>query len=200
MSVGDPGASWESLGRSWGDLGTTIRRSPISDRFLIDLGQQKGAKRNAFGRPKGAQIDPKTSTKRHQIEDDLEKRQKHFSRPSWSHLRSILGHLDRAWGHLGAILGRLGGAKSLIFLRIFNIFEKSRFYMKKGHLGRSGGHLRASWGDLGASWAELGPIWAAMRAQKGGQKGPKRRQKRDQNDIEILIDFWIDFFRQDRVT
>ena len=28
-----------------------------------------------------------------------------------------------------------------------------------------------------------------MRAQKGGQKGPKRRQKRDQNDIEILIDF-----------
>ena len=23
--------------------------------------------------------------------------------------------------------------------------------------------------------------------------GPKRHQKRDQNDIEILIDFWTDF-------
>ena len=35
----------------------------------------------------------------------------------------------------------------------------------------------------------LGPTWAPERLQKGGQKGPKRRQKRDQNDMEILIDF-----------
>ena len=44
-----------------------------------------------------------------------------------------------------------------------------------------------------AFWCELGVIWAAKRDQKGGQKGPKRHQKRDQNDIKILIDFWIDF-------
>ncbi len=56
--------------------------------------------------------------------------------------------------------------------------------------------LGAIWGplgaNLGASWADLGAIWAPKRLQKGGQKGPKRRQKRDQNDVEILIDFWID--------
>ena len=39
---------------------------------------------------------------------------------------------------------------------------------------------------------ELGAIRAAKRHQKGGQKRPKRRQKRDQNNIEILIDFWTD--------
>ena len=50
-----------------------------------------------------------------------------------------------------------------------------------------------SCGDLGASWAELGAIWAAKRAQKGGQDEPKTHPKRDQNDIKILIDFWIDF-------
>ena len=44
-----------------------------------------------------------------------------------------------------------------------------------------------------AFWSELGSIWAPKSSQKGGQKGPKRRQKRDQNDIKILIDFWIDF-------
>ena len=64
---------------------------------------------------------------------------------------------------------------------------------KHCHLGRSLGLLGASLGDLGASWAELEPIWAPKMVQKGGQKGPKRRQKRDQNDMNILIDFWIDF-------
>ena len=44
-----------------------------------------------------------------------------------------------------------------------------------------------------AFWSELGSIWAAKSSQMGGQKGPQRFQKRDQNDIEILIDFWIDF-------
>ena len=41
---------------------------------------------------------------------------------------------------------------------------------------------------LDRTWLDLG----AKRLQKGGQKGPKRRQKRDQNDINFLIDFWID--------
>ena len=39
---------------------------------------------------------------------------------------------------------------------------------------------------LGRSWADLGGLW-------GAQKGPKRHQKRDQNDINLLIDFLIDF-------
>ena len=66
--------------------------------------------------------------------------------PSWSRLGPILGHLDRAWGHLGAILGRLGEQKPLIFLRIFTIFEKSRFYIKKVILAG----LEAILGRLGA--------------------------------------------------
>ena len=42
---------------------------------------------------------------------------------------------------------------------------------------------------FGAILTDLG----AHEASKVGQKGPKRRQKRDQNDIEILIDFVTDF-------
>ena len=68
----------------------------------------------------------------------------------------------------------------------------------------------ASWGDLGSLWvAKGGPRRGLLetklgskRGRKseakkglvlGGQKGPKRHQKRDQNDTEIVIDFWTDF-------
>ena len=63
---------------------------------------------------------------------------------------------------------------------------------KNGPLDRSGGHLGTSWGDLGA----LGRTWADLGTQelpKGRSLEPKMHQKRNQNDIEILIVFWIDF-------
>ena len=52
---------------------------------------------------------------------------------------------------------------------------KFTFWKKSGVKKRLGSILSRSWVDF----------W--------GQKGPKRHQKRDQNDIKILIDFWIDF-------
>ena len=46
------GASWEGLGRSWGDLGATFKAVRFRIDFLIDFERQKGAKREAFGEPK----------------------------------------------------------------------------------------------------------------------------------------------------
>ena len=51
-----------------------------------------------------------------------------------------------------------------------------------------------------ACWEDLGSIWVAKRIVLGGQKGPSRHQKRDQNDIDFLMDFWIDFGPEAAVT
>ena len=67
----------------------------------------------------------------------------------------------------------------MLWLQRRSFFEKSTFSNKIG--------------VQEAFKTELEPISVAKRVQKGGQKGPKRHQKRDQNDIKILIDFWIDF-------
>ena len=85
-------------------------------------------------------MEPTSIPKRFKIEVDFKSEKIAFKtvlETSWSRLGPIWGHLDIAWRHLGAILGRLGEPKPLIFLRMFTIFEKSRFGIKKGHLGRS---------------------------------------------------------------
>jgi hypothetical protein len=97
------GASWEGLGRSWGDLGATFSAVRFRIHFLSIWGAKKVPKGMHFGRPKGAKIDPKTTPERRQIEDDLEQRQKHSSRPSWSLLGPMIRNVDGAWSHLGAI-------------------------------------------------------------------------------------------------
>ena len=55
----------------------------------------------------------------------------------------------------------------------FDVFEKSGLKTRLGTI--------------------LGRFGSPKGVVLGGQKGPKRHQKRDQNDIKILIDFWIDF-------
>ena len=55
------GGSWAGLGRSCGDLGSAFGAVKFSIDFLIDLGRQKGAQREAFGEPKSTQIGAKTS-------------------------------------------------------------------------------------------------------------------------------------------
>ena len=55
LSGGLRGASWEGLGRSWGDLGATFKAVRFRIDFLIDFERQKGAKREAFGEPKWRQ-------------------------------------------------------------------------------------------------------------------------------------------------
>ena len=45
-------ASWEGLGRSWGDLGATFQAVRFRIDFFIDFERQKGAKRDAFWEPK----------------------------------------------------------------------------------------------------------------------------------------------------
>ena len=68
------GWSWGVLGRSWGILGRSWAvlwrshsdtwSSPIFDSFfLMNFGCQKGAKREAFGKPKWNKIAPKTRQK-----------------------------------------------------------------------------------------------------------------------------------------
>ena len=61
------GASWEGLGRSWGDLGVTFKAVRFRIDFLIDFERQKGAQREAFAEPKwgqnATQDGPKSKTK-----------------------------------------------------------------------------------------------------------------------------------------
>ena len=165
------GASWERLGRSWGDLGATFKAVRFRIVFLIDFERQKGAQREAFGEPKWSQNRSQNNSKSKSIFKSEKIPFKTVLGPSWSRLGSILGHLDRDWGDLGAILGRLGEPKPLIFLRIFTIFEKSRFYIKKVILAG----LEAILGRLGAILGPLGPNLGRF----GRPRGPKREAKRD---------------------
>ena len=137
LSGGVRGASWEGLGRSWGDLGATLEADRFRIVFLIDFERQKGAEREAFWQPKWSQNRSQNKSKSKSIFKSEQIPFKTVLETSWSCLGPIWGHLDRAWGNLRAILGRLGEPKPLIFLRIFTIFERSRFYIKKCHLGRS---------------------------------------------------------------
>ena len=123
-SWGVRGPSWDGLGHSWGDLASIFSAIRFRIHFLIDLGAQRVPKGGHLGRPKGAKIDPKTTPKQSQIEDDFEQGQKHSSRPSSRRLGSILGYLDGVWGRLGTIWSRPGEPKSLIFLVFFNTFLK----------------------------------------------------------------------------
>ena len=64
---GGPGgvrrASWELLGRSWGDLGATFKAVRFRIVFLIDFECQKGAQREAFGEPEWSQNRPQNDSK-----------------------------------------------------------------------------------------------------------------------------------------
>ena len=79
LSGGVPGASWEGLGRSWGDLGATFEAVRYRIDFLIDFELQKGTKRKAFGEPKWSQNrsqnDSKSKTifesEKHALQDAL---------------------------------------------------------------------------------------------------------------------------------
>ena len=102
------GASWEGLGRSWGDLGATFKAVRFRIVFLIDFERQKGAQREAFWEPKWSQNRSQNDSKSKSIFKSEKIPFKAVLGPSWSRLGSILGHLDRAWGHLGAIWSRLG--------------------------------------------------------------------------------------------
>ena len=173
MSRGDQGTSWECLGRSWGDLGATFKAVRFRIVFLIDFERQKGAQREAFGEPKWSQNRSQNNSKSKSIFKSEKIPFKTVLGPSWSRLGSILGHLDRDWGDLGAILGRLGEPKPLIFLRIFTIFEKSRFGIKMVILAG----LEAILGRLGAILGPLGPNlgrFGRPRGSKRDQNGPKR--------------------------
>ena len=171
LSGGLRGASWEGLGRSWGDLGVTLEAVRLRIVFLIDFERQKGAQREAFWEPKWSQNLSENDSKSKSIFKSENIPSRTVLETSWSRLGPIWGHLDRAWGHLGAILGRLGEPKPLFFLRIFTIFEKSRFYIKKVILAG----LEAILGRLEAILEPLGPNLARF----GRPRGPKREAKRD---------------------
>ena len=87
MSGGVRGASWEGLGRSWGDLGATFKAVRFRIDFLIDFERKKGTKREAFR-------EPKSIPKRFKIEIDFQER-KHT-------LQDRLGTvLEPSWVDLG---------------------------------------------------------------------------------------------------
>ena len=165
------GASWEGLGRSWGVLGATFKAVRFRIDFLIDFERQKGAKREAFGEPKWSQNRSQNESKLKSIFKSEQIPFKNVLETSWGRLGPILGHLDRARGHLGAIVSRLWEPKPLIFLRIFTIFEKSRFYIKMIILAG----LEAILGRLGAILGPLGPNLGRF----GWPRGSKREAKRD---------------------
>jgi hypothetical protein len=169
LSGGLRGASWEGLGRSWGDLGATLEAVRFRVVFLIDFERQKGAQREAFWEPKWSQNRSQNDSKSKSIFKSEKIPFKTVLETSWSRLGPILGHLDRARGHIGAILGRLGEPKPLIFLRIFTIFEKSRFCIKMVILAG----LEAILGRLGAI---LGPLGLNL-GRFGRPRGPKREAK-----------------------
>ena len=93
-------------------------------------------------------------------------------------------------------MGRLGEPKPFNFLRIFTIFEKSQFSIKKVILGRLGAILEPLERDLGASWAELGRMWARKKGPRSrprrGQEAPKTRPKSPHNLRRFLRRFWSD--------
>ena len=189
LSGGVRGASWEGLGRSWGDLGVTLEAVRLRIVFLIDFERQKGAQREAFWEPKWSQNLSENDSKSKSIFKSEHIPFKTVLEPSSSRLGPILGHLDWAWGHLGAILGRLGEPKPLFFLRIFTIFEKSRFYIKKVILAG----LEPILGRLEAILEPLGPNLARF----GRPRGPKREAKRDprgaKNEPKMTSIFWSIF-------
>ena len=176
LSGGLRGASWEGLGRSWGDLGATLEAVRFRIVFLIDFERQKGAQREAFWEPKWSQNRSQNHSKSKSVFKSEKIPVKTVLESSGSRLGPILGHLDRAWGHLRAILGRLGEPKSLIFLRIYTIFEKSRFYIKKVILAG----LEAILERLGAIQGPLGPNLGRF----GRPREPKREAKRDPRDTQ----------------
>ena len=53
--------------------------------------------------------------------------------------------------------------------------------------------LGAFLGRLGAILEPLERNMSRFGRPRGPKREPKRHPKRDQNDIKILIDFWIDF-------
>ena len=95
------GGSWAIWERLWSDLSTKSMLDPFSDRFwtrkgrqngaLIELGREKGAKREAFGEPKWSQ---NRSPKRFKIEVDFQGRK--------NTLQDRLGTvLEPSWADLG---------------------------------------------------------------------------------------------------
>ena len=158
------------MGGSWAVLGRSwsdFLSSSISDRFFERFWSPKGCQKGALW---GAKTELKTTKNR--SKNHLEKRSRFRSllRPSWDDLEPILA---ASWAVLGV--------KIVLWLQRRSFFEKSTFSNKSGVKTRLGT-------ILGRSGSPKGVVL-------GGQKGPKRHQKRDQNYIEILIDFWIDFGR-----
>ena len=157
------GASWEGLGRSWGDLGATLEAVRFRIVFLIDFERQKGAQREAFGEPKWSQNRSQNDSK-----------SKSIFKNEKTLFKTVLG---APWGHLDPIWGPVLGH----FLNLAGVLQ---WFRENQHFRKN---------DVSRCVLEpLGAIWAPERAQKGGQKGPKRHQKRIQNDSNFLIDFWID--------
>ena len=186
------GGSWAVLGRSWSDLGG----SPILDRFLIDFERQKGAQREALCEPKWSQNQSQNKSKSKSIFKSEQIPLKIVLETSWSSLGPILGHLDLARGHLGAILGRLEEPKPLIFLRIFTIFEKSRFYIKMVLLtGLEAilGGLGAILGPLGPNLGRFGHPRAPKREVTRTQEASKTKPKWHRNFDRFLDRFWLDY-------
>ena len=117
---------------------------------------------------KGPKTEPKTTQNR--SKNHLKKRSPLGSllRPSWDDLGPILA---ASWALLGV--------KIVLWPTRRSFFQKSTFSKRSGVKTRLG--------------TILGRFGSPKGVVLGGQKGPKRHQKRDQNDIKILIDFWIDF-------
>ena len=144
-----PGASWEAFRPSWTGLGGHLVASRFLIVFLIDLGVVLGAL-------KGPKMEPKRDQKRTKIEgkNDVEKR--HFSRPSWSRLRAILGHLG---SHLGV-------RESVFVLEKPIREQKSRFSLRSAFKK----HFRLNLGRFGRPKGPKG-------RPKGTQEAPKTRPK-----------------------
>ena len=156
------------LGGSWALLGRSwsdLLSSSILDRFFYRFWSPKGCPKGGIWGPK---TEPKTTQNR--SKNHLKKRSPLGSllRPSWDDLGPILA---ASWALLGV--------KIVLWPTRRSFFQKSTFSKRSGVKTRLG--------------TILGRFGSPKGVVLGGQKGPKRHQKRDQNDIKILIDFWIDF-------
>ena len=89
--LGVRGASWDGLGRSWGDLGATFGAVRFRIDFLIDFERQKGAQREAFGEPKWSQNRSQNDSKSKSIFKNEKTLFKTVLGAPW-------GHLDPIWG------------------------------------------------------------------------------------------------------